>query len=57
MGPPLQRVEGSAFLLVIPPLLWLQVKVKVNIVTDGQSISKSWYRAPSGAHDQIFITL
>jgi hypothetical protein len=27
------------------------------IATDGQSISKSWCRAPSGAHDQIFITL
>jgi hypothetical protein len=25
--------------------------------TDGQSISKSWCRAPFGAHDQIFITL
>jgi hypothetical protein len=32
---------------------------KSHIVTDGQSISKSWCRAPSGAHDQIqvFITL
>jgi hypothetical protein len=27
------------------------------IATDGQSISKSWCRAPSGIHDQIFITL
>jgi hypothetical protein len=27
------------------------------IATDGRSISKSWRRAPSGAHDQIFITL
>jgi hypothetical protein len=27
-----------------------------HIATDGQSISKSWYRAPSGAHDQIFIS-
>jgi hypothetical protein len=25
--------------------------------TDGQSISKSWCRAPSVAHEQIFITL
>jgi hypothetical protein len=25
------------------------------IATDGRSISKSWCRAPSGAHDQIFI--
>jgi hypothetical protein len=28
-----------------------------HIATDGQSISKSWRRAPCGAHDQIFITL
>jgi hypothetical protein len=28
-----------------------------HIATDGQSISKSWYRAPFGAHDQIFICL
>jgi hypothetical protein len=28
-----------------------------HIATDGHSVSKSWYRAPSGAHDQIFITV
>jgi hypothetical protein len=28
-----------------------------HIAISGQSISKSWYRAPSGSHDQIFITL
>jgi hypothetical protein len=28
-----------------------------HIATDGQSVSKSWYRAPSGAHDQIFISV
>jgi hypothetical protein len=28
-----------------------------HIATDGQSISKSLRRAPSGDHDQIFITL
>jgi hypothetical protein len=28
-----------------------------HIVTDGQSVSKSWCRAPSGAHDQIVITV
>jgi hypothetical protein len=27
-----------------------------HIATDGQSVSKSWCRAPSGAHDQICIT-
>jgi hypothetical protein len=28
-----------------------------NIATDGQSVSKSWCRAPFGAYDQIFITV
>jgi hypothetical protein len=28
-----------------------------HIATDDQSVSKSWCRAPSGAHDQIFITV
>jgi hypothetical protein len=27
------------------------------IATDGQSVSKSWCQAPSGAHDQIFSLL
>jgi hypothetical protein len=34
-----------------------QSQSQSHIATDGQSISKSWCRAPSGAHDQIFITL
>jgi hypothetical protein len=28
-----------------------------HIATDGQSVSKSWCRAPSGAHDQIYVTI
>jgi hypothetical protein len=28
-----------------------------HIATDGQAVSKSWCRAPSGAHDQLFITV
>jgi hypothetical protein len=32
-----------------------QSQSQSHIATDGQSVSKSWYRAPSGAHDQIFI--
>jgi hypothetical protein len=35
-------------------LTGLQVQVQV---TDGQSVSKSWCQASSGAHDQIFITV
>jgi hypothetical protein len=35
-----------------------QIQSQGHITTDGQSINKSWCRAPSeGAYDQIFITL
>jgi hypothetical protein len=34
-----------------------QCQSQSHIATDGQSVSKSWCRAPSGAHDQIFITV
>jgi hypothetical protein len=39
-------------------ICYIKVKVKVTLrLTVSQSVSKSWYRAPSGAHDQIFITV
>jgi hypothetical protein len=28
-----------------------------HITTDDQSVSESWFRAPSGAHDQMLITV
>jgi hypothetical protein len=28
-----------------------------QITTDDQSVSASWFRAPSGAHDQMLITV
>jgi hypothetical protein len=28
-----------------------------HVTTDGQSVSPSWCRAPSGAQDQILITV
>jgi hypothetical protein len=28
-----------------------------NVMTDGQSASLAWNKAPSGAYDQIFITV
>jgi hypothetical protein len=34
-----------------------QSQSQSHIATNGQSISKSWCRAPSEAHDQIFITV
>jgi hypothetical protein len=48
----------SSLCLLCVSLLCVCPKVKVKvIVTDGQSVSKSWCRAPAGAHDQIFITV
>jgi hypothetical protein len=36
---------------------WTKSQSQSHIATDDQSISKSSFRAPSGAHDRIFITL
>jgi hypothetical protein len=49
-----RRIPGTAG--APPPHLKVK-KSQSYIETDGQSISKSWCRAPSGANDQIFITL
>jgi hypothetical protein len=35
----------------------LRSQIQSHIATDGRSVSKSWCRAPCGAHEQIFITL
>jgi hypothetical protein len=35
---------------------WL-ARSRSHIATDGQSVSKSWCRTSSGAHDQIHITI
>jgi hypothetical protein len=35
----------------------LQSQSQSHIATDGQWVSMPWCRAPSGAHDQIFITV
>jgi hypothetical protein len=34
-----------------------QSQSQSHIATDGQSVSKSWCRTPSGAHGQIFISV
>jgi hypothetical protein len=34
-----------------------QSQSQSHVTTDGQSVSPSWCRAPSGAHDQIFLLL
>jgi hypothetical protein len=39
------------------PLRLTTAQSQSHIATDGQSVSKSWCRAPSGAHGQIFNTL
>jgi hypothetical protein len=33
------------------------VQCQSHVKTDGQSVSPSWCRAKSGAHDQILITI
>jgi hypothetical protein len=38
-----------------PPDVWKCLSLS-HIATDGQSVCLSWYRAPSGAHDQILVT-
>jgi hypothetical protein len=32
-------------------------QIPSHIATDGQSVSKSWCRAPSGAHNHRFVTV
>jgi hypothetical protein len=34
-----------------------QSQSQSHVATDGQSLSKSWCRAPSGAHGQILFTI
>jgi hypothetical protein len=31
--------------------------IQSQVTTNGQSVSPSWCRAPSGAHDQILLTV
>jgi hypothetical protein len=65
MGRSLWREDGSVVYIccwpsptqsLSGPILWDSWSY-FTVSTDGQSISKSWCRAPSAAHDQIFITL
>jgi hypothetical protein len=49
-----------ALLLVAPATtaqLGCQSQSQSHIATDGQSVCLSWCRAPSGAHDQILLTV
>jgi hypothetical protein len=59
---PAQSLSGPIPLVVATIFHCLKFyQSQSHIATDGQSVSqsvsKSWCRAPSGAHDQIFITL
>jgi hypothetical protein len=59
---PAQLFSGRSPVGLATLFYWLRFetncKVKVTLrLTVGQSVSKSWCRAPSGAHDQIFITV
>jgi hypothetical protein len=42
---------------IAPTLTHWILQSQSHIAIDGQSVSKSWCRAPPGAHDQMFITL
>jgi hypothetical protein len=53
----LSSICFGEFLELLFRISELTIQSQSHIATDGQSISKSWCRAPSGAHDQIFITL
>jgi hypothetical protein len=54
----LPRLAGLRWKYLTPPPHGSSLgQSQSHIATDGQSFSKSWCRAPSGAHDQIFITL
>jgi hypothetical protein len=34
---------------------WSQSQSQSHFATDGRSVSMSWCRVPSGAHDQMFV--
>jgi hypothetical protein len=52
----LSTSDHTALLRCTPSVL-IFIQSQSHIANDGQSVNKSWCRAPSGAHDQIFITL
>jgi hypothetical protein len=58
--PTTRRVTVEVFNPASTQVTELLVKVAVKVtfrLKVSQSVSKSWYRAPSGAHDQIFISV
>jgi hypothetical protein len=56
-----KQIDSSVFARTILNSTWAlnlgQSQSQSHITTDSQSVSKSCCRAPSGAHDQIFITI
>jgi hypothetical protein len=54
------NLEGKVPVFISPGTGWPSYthpsQNQSHIATDGQSISKSWCRAPSATHGQIFIT-
>jgi hypothetical protein len=51
------RVHSYTDFLKDVYMLTTEDQSQSHIATDGQSVSKSWCRTPSGVHDQIFITV
>jgi hypothetical protein len=50
VGRPSDERSGLSFVIVI-------IESQSHITTDDQSVSASWFRAPSGDHDQMLITV
>jgi hypothetical protein len=57
MAIPLPPAQVLSLQTPVQNRLSSQSQSQSHIATDGQSVSKFWCRAPSGAHDLIFITL
>jgi hypothetical protein len=53
-----QAVQAKVVILLMLSKFRISVsQSQSHIATDGQSVCLSWCRAPSGAHDQILVTV
>jgi hypothetical protein len=51
------HTSSTNFPWLSPAENWSELSKSNSIATDGESVSKSWCRAPSGTRGQIFITI
>jgi hypothetical protein len=52
-----QKIKQNLNLPLVLKILQIYSQSQGHIATDGQSVCLSWCRAPSGAHDQILVTV